>query len=38
MNANFGILPELERNIKDKKERNQAFADRSIEIIKNSTN
>ena len=38
MNANFGILPELERKIKDKKERNQAFADRSIEIIKNSTN
>ena len=36
MNANFGILPELEIKIKDKKQRNQAFADRSINIIKAS--
>lgn len=35
MNANFGILPELPEKIKDKKERYQKIADRSLEIIKN---
>ena len=34
MNANFGILPELEEKIKDKKHRNQAYAERSLDIIK----
>jgi methylenetetrahydrofolate--tRNA-(uracil-5-)-methyltransferase len=36
MNANFGILPELNKKIQDKKERYQALADRSLEIIKKS--
>lgn len=35
MNANFGILPELPEKIKDKKERYQKIADRSLEIIRN---
>ncbi|MBO5397533.1 MAG: methylenetetrahydrofolate--tRNA-(uracil(54)-C(5))-methyltransferase (FADH(2)-oxidizing) TrmFO [Clostridia bacterium] len=35
MNANFGILPELPEKIKDKKERYQKIADRSLKIIKN---
>ena len=35
MNANFGILPELPEKIKEKKERYQKIADRSLEIIKN---
>ena len=39
MNANFGILPKLEENIKDKKLKYQKMADRSLEkieiIIKN---
>ena len=36
MNANFGILPELEgKKIKDKKERYEALAKRSLELIKN---
>lgn len=30
MNANFGILPELEKKVHDKKERYQKLADRSI--------
>ena len=34
MNANFGILPELPEKIKDKKERYQKIADRSMRIIK----
>jgi methylenetetrahydrofolate--tRNA-(uracil-5-)-methyltransferase len=35
MNANFGILPELEgKKIRDKKERYTALANRSLEIIK----
>lgn len=34
MNANFGILPELEEKIKDKKERYKKFADRSLIQIK----
>lgn len=33
MNANFGILPELDDKIKDKKERYKKLADRSIENI-----
>ena len=34
MNANFGILPELEgKKIKDKKERYKLFADRSLEKL-----
>lgn len=31
MNANFGILPELETKIRDKKERYEALAKRSLE-------
>ena len=35
MNANFGILPELEgKKIKDKKERYMKLAERSLELIK----
>ena len=35
MNANFGILPQLEgKKIKDKKERYRKIAERSLEIIK----
>lgn len=33
MNANFGILPQLETNIRDKKERYEALAKRSIKAI-----
>lgn len=35
MNANFGILPELEEKIKDKKERYKKLAEKSLEKIKN---
>jgi methylenetetrahydrofolate--tRNA-(uracil-5-)-methyltransferase len=39
MNANFGILPELEgKKIRDKKERYMALANRSLEIFKDSKN
>ena len=34
MNANFGILPELQNKIKDKKERYNKIAERSINVIK----
>ncbi len=33
MNANFGILPELDRKIKDKKMRYTELADRSLKIV-----
>ena len=33
MNANFGIIPELEEKIRDKKERYQKLAERSLEKI-----
>ena len=33
MNANFGILPELDEKIRDKKERYRALAERSLKII-----
>ena len=33
MNANFGILPEIGKKIKDKKQRYEKFASRSIENI-----
>ena len=33
MNANFGIMPELDEKIRDKKERYQKIADRSLEIL-----
>lgn len=33
MNANFGILPELPTRIRDKKERYQMLADRSLKVI-----
>lgn len=36
MGANFGILPALETHIKDKKTRYEAFANRSIKILKES--
>ena len=35
MNANFGILPELDEKIKDKKLRYQKFAERSLEKLAN---
>lgn len=35
MNANFGILPQLEEKIRDKKERYSKLADRSIKILQN---
>ena len=35
MNANFGILPELEIKIRDKKERYAKLADRGLETLKN---
>ena len=38
MNANFGILPELDEKIKDKKQRYQKMADRSLEKIEESKN
>ncbi|MCG0274600.1 MAG: methylenetetrahydrofolate--tRNA-(uracil(54)-C(5))-methyltransferase (FADH(2)-oxidizing) TrmFO [Thermosediminibacteraceae bacterium] len=34
MKANFGILPPLKEKIKSKKERNQYYARRSIEVLK----
>ena len=34
MNANFGILPELDEKIRDKKERYEQLAQRSLSIIK----
>ena len=36
MNANFGILPELEEKIKDKKLRYEKLAKRSLEMINNN--
>ena len=33
MNANFGILPSLESNIRDKKERYNKMAERSLKKI-----
>ena len=33
MNANFGILPELEEKVKDKKLKNKKLADRAIEQL-----
>ena len=37
MNANFGILPELQEKIKDKKKKYGKLADRAIESLKNVT-
>ena len=34
MNANFGIIPKLDENIRDKKERYQRYADRSLKELK----
>ena len=34
MNANFGILPELDEKIRDKKERYARLAERSLSSIK----
>ena len=36
MNANFGILPELQEKIKDKKLKYKKLADKAIESLKNS--
>ena len=35
MNANFGILPELDVKIKDKKERYRMFSERALKKIEN---
>ena len=35
MNANFGILPKLQKEIKDKKKRYEEFSNRSLTTIKN---
>lgn len=37
MNANFGILPELDKKIKDKKQRYSAFSNRALEKLKEIT-
>ena len=34
MNANFGILPELEEKIKDKKKKYEKLADRALDDLK----
>ena len=34
MNANFGIMPELEIKIKDKKERYKALSERSLKLLR----
>lgn len=33
MKANFGLLPDLERQIRDKQERHAAYADRALEDL-----
>jgi len=33
MNANFGVLPELDEKIKDKKERYEKLAERALNLI-----
>ena len=38
MNANFGIMPELDEKIRDKKERYQKMADRSLEKLEKTVN
>jgi methylenetetrahydrofolate--tRNA-(uracil-5-)-methyltransferase len=35
MNANFGLFPPLDKRIKNKQERNLAFANRALVIIQN---
>ena len=35
MNANFGLLPSLEKRIKDKKERYETQANRALEYLEN---
>ena len=35
MNANFGILPELNERIKDKKLKYEKLADRALSALKN---
>ena len=35
MNVNFGLLPSLEKRIKNKKEKNEIIAQRAIEALKN---
>jgi methylenetetrahydrofolate--tRNA-(uracil-5-)-methyltransferase len=35
MNANFGLMPPLEKRIKNKQERNTAIAERALETIQN---
>ena len=37
MNANFGILPQLERKIKDKKQKYQIMADIALDELKTMT-
>lgn len=37
MNANFGIMPSLDKPIKNKVERNQAYADRALAALKART-
>ncbi len=36
MNANYGLLPPLEENIRDKKKKKQALSDRAIEHLQSS--
>ena len=38
MNANFGIIQEMETNIKDKKERYSAYASRSLKKVEELVN
>lgn len=38
MNANFGLFAPLEKKIKKKAERNEAYATRALEMIRNFVN
>lgn len=35
MNANFGVLPSLDKKIKNKKERNMTYAERALDYLEN---
>lgn len=38
MNANFGLLPKLETRIRNKKEKNEALANRALESLRGYIN
>lgn len=37
MNANFGLVPELEKRIRNKREKNEKLAERALDTIQNFT-